>query len=216
MKVIVAYWAWHNGQLDDLATFNGMWDTVVSAYANNNLVYFDIFNEPWGYTAPQWIEIAAQWVARHANVPKGRIVVAGSYSDTDVRLEGADPRFNGTLLSLHIYPFNNATQTAVQGWTTLLQTNLGTYGSRTIVTEWGAPMTTGTDYSVIGEGDHNASFITALSTSLHDNKMGSCYWPVLRTGDTWSLTTLNGTGANPSLTVTNASGLARVQAAFNL
>jgi hypothetical protein len=214
--VIVAYWAWHNGQLDDLATFNSMWDTVVSAYATNNLVYFEIFNEPWGYTAPQWIEIAAQWVARHANVPKGRIVVAGSYSDTDVRLEGADPRFNGTLLSLHIYPFNNATQTAVQGWTTLLQTNLGTYGSRTIVTEWGAPMTTGTDYSVIGEGNHNASFITALSTSLHDNKMGSCYWPVLRTNDTWSLTTLNGTGANLSLTITNASGLARVQAAFNL
>jgi len=98
----------------------------------------------------------------------------------------------------------------------MLQTNLGAYASRTIVSEWGAPMTTGADYSGAGDGDHNASFITALSTYLRDNGIGSCYWPVLRTADTWSLTTLGGTGTTPSLTVTNTSGLNRVKAAFGL
>jgi hypothetical protein len=106
--------------------------------------------------------------------------------------------------------------TATSGWTGMLQTNLGSYASRTIVTEWGAPMTTGIDYSGAGEGDHNASFISAVSTYLHDNAIGSCYWPVLRTADFWSLSTVSGTGTDLSLTITNASGLARVQSAFRL
>ena len=189
---------------------------VVDAYVGNNLVYFEPFNEPWQYSAADWTTLAVQWVTTYSNVPKGRIIIAGSYSDTDVRVQGADSRLNGTLLSLHIYPFNDATMTATSGWTTRLQTYLGSYASRTIVTEWGAPMTGGADYSGAGEGDHNGSFISAISTYLHDNKIGSCYWPVLRTADSWSLSTLSGSGTNLSLTITNASGLARVKASFGL
>jgi endoglucanase len=216
MKVIVAYWAWHNGRMDDVNVFNTMWDTVVNAYADNNLVYFQIFNEPYDYQPAEFIDVAVQWLARYPNVPPGRVIVAGNYTDQDVRPQGAAPGLNGTLLSLHVYPFSNATQTSTQAWRDALQTNLGAYASRTIVTEWGAPMTAGADYSGPGDGDHNASFITALSTYLHDNGLGSCYWPVLRTADPWSLTTLNSAGTDLSLTITNASGLARIQAAFGL
>jgi endoglucanase len=77
-------------------------------------------------------------------------------------------------------------------------------------------MATGLDYSGTGDGDNNASFMTGIATYLHDNNMGSCYWPILRTGDMRSLTTLNGTGSALSLTVTNASGLARIESAFGL
>jgi len=216
MKVIVAYWAWHNGRMDDVNAFYAMWDVVVNAYAGNNLVYFQIFNEPYAYQPADFITLAVQWLARYPSLPRGRVIVAGNYTDQDVRPQGADARLNGTLLSLHIYPFSNATQTSTQAWRDMLQTNLGAYASRTVVSEWGAPMTTGADYSGAGDGDHNASFITALSTYLHDNGIGSCYWPVLRTADPWSLTTLSGTGTNLSLTVTNASGLNRVKAAFGL
>jgi endoglucanase len=215
MKVIIAYWAWHNGRMDDVTVFDTMWDAVVTAYVGNPRVYFQIFNEPFGYTGPALIDLAAQWIGRHPDVPKGRIIVAGTGYDGDVRQQGADARLNGTLLSLHIYPFSNAAQTSVAGWKSMLQTNLGAFGARTIVTEWGAPMTRGADYSVPGEGNNNGSFVTAMSQYLHDNQMGSCYWPVLRTADTWSLTTIAATGTNPSLTVTNASGLARITAAFN-
>jgi endoglucanase len=216
MKVIVAYWAWHNGRMDDVNAFYTMWDVVVNAYAGNSLVYFQIFNEPYAYQPADFITLAVQWLARYPSLPPGRVIVAGNYTDQDVRPQGADARLNGTLLSLHIYPFSNATQTSTQAWRDMLQTNLGAYASRTIVSEWGAPMTMGADYSGAGDGDHNASFITALSTYLHDNGIGSCYWPVLRTADPWSLTTLNGSGTNLSLTVTNASGLTRVRAAFGL
>jgi hypothetical protein len=216
MKVLVAYWAWQNGKEADRNAYFAMWKPVVDTYVGNNLVYFEPFNEPWQYSAADWTTLAVQWVTTYSNVPKGRIIIAGSYSDTDVRVQGADSRLDGTLLSLHIYPFNDTSQTSTTGWTTRLQTYLGSYSSRTIVTEWGAPMTTGIDYSGAGEGNNNGSFISAISTYLHDNKIGSCYWPVLRTGDSWSLSTLSGSGTNLSLTITNASGLARVKASFGL
>jgi hypothetical protein len=216
MRVLVAYWAWHNGIPDSIPQFYNMWDTVVNAYANDNLVYFQIFNEPHGYSGPDFITLAVQWIARYPNVPRGRIIVAGTGYDGVVTLQGADPRLNGTLLSLHIYPFSNSNQTSTQAWRTMVQANLGAYASRTIVTEWGAPMTQGTDYSGPGDGNNSTSFMTGLSGYLHDNGIGNCYWPMLRSGDAWSLTTLSGTGANLSLSVTNASGLARVKSAFGL
>jgi endoglucanase len=216
MRVLVAYWAWHNAKPDDITTFYSMWKTVVDEYAGNNLVYFEIFNEPYSYTPSAFIDLAVQWMSTYPTVPKGRVIVAGSYSDGTVTQQGADSRLNGTLLALHIYPFNAPTQTSTQAWEKMLQTNVGSYGSRTIVTEWGAPMTTGTNYGGAGDGDNNASFMTGISTYLHDNNMGSCYWPILRNGDMWSLTTLNGTGTALSLSVTNASGLARVESAFGL
>jgi len=216
MKVIIAYWAWQNGKEANRDAYFAMWKSVVDTYVGNNLVYFEPFNEPWQYNAADWTTLAVQWVTAYSNVPKGRIIIAGSYSDTDVRVQGADSRLDGTLLSLHIYPFNDPTQTATSAWTARLQSNLGSYASRTIVTEWGAPMTTGIDYSGAGEGDNSGSFISAISTYLHDNTIGSCYWPVLRTADFWSLTTLNGTGTDLSLSITNASGLARVQSAWRM
>ncbi len=217
MRVIVAYWAWHLGKADDDARFDAMWDRVIDTYGGEDLVYFEIFNEPWAYVdvAP-FLEIEAAWLARHADVPRGRMVIAGSWSDQEVRVQGADPRFDGTLLSVHIYPFNNAMRTVTQEWKDALDYNVGGHGSRVILTEWGAPMTGGTDYSGPGDGDHNASFITGISSYLQENDIGSCYWPLLRAGDAWSLTTLGGDAENAVLTVNNASGLARIQSAFRL
>lgn len=217
MRVIVAYWAWHNGKADDAARFDAMWDRVIETYKGEGLVYFEMFNEPWAYSdIGPILEIEVAWLARHADVPRGRMVIAGSWSDQEVRVQGADPRFDGTLLSVHIYPFNSAMRTSTQEWKNALDYNLGGHGSRVIVTEWGAPMTTGTDYSGTGEGDHNGSFITGISSYLQANDIGSCYWPLLRAGDAWSLTTLAGDAENTVLTVNSASGLARIQSAFRL
>jgi hypothetical protein len=45
--------------------------------------------------------------------------------------------------------------------------------------------------------------------------IGSCYWPGLRIGDAWSITTLNGTG-DATLSVNNASGLDRIHFAWGI
>ena len=97
-----------------------------------------------------------------------------------------------------------------------MTTALGSYAARTIVGEWGAPMTTGTDYNVNTDGDAFRSYVRAVSDVMHNAGMGSCYWPGLRNGDSYSMTTLSSGSTPLTLTVTNASGLGRLQWAWQM
>jgi hypothetical protein len=92
---------------------------------------------------------------------------------------------------------------------------LGSYASRTIVGEWGAAMTTGIDYGLDTNTDLSTSYVRAVADVMHSGGMGSCYWPGLRNGDSYSMTTLSN-GSPLELTVTNASGLERVHWAWQL
>jgi len=215
MKVIVAYWAYQNGKPDSAAAFKSMWQVVVAAYQSNDLVYFDIHNEPYGYGSA-WNDTAAQWLADFPAVPRGRVIVAGTGYDDNVVPVGSDTRFAGCILQLHIYGFWHETWTTQKQWTDSMTTALGKYAARTIVGEWGAPMTTGTDYTVNTDGDAFRSYVRAVSDSMHNAGMGSCYWPGLRNGDSYSMTTLSSSGSPLTLTVTSASGLGRLQWAWQL
>jgi len=66
------------------------------------------------------------------------------------------------------------------------------------------------NYDVVGTNFFEA-YIRGISQQLHDWKMGSFYWPGLRDGDWYSMTTRSGTGASIVLTVSNQSGLDRMQ-----
>lgn len=57
--------------------------------------------------------------------------------------------------------------------------------------------------------DHVA-FLQAATNTVRSLNMGSVYWPGLRAGDTDSLTTLTGSGADLSLLRNNRSGLDRI------
>jgi hypothetical protein len=60
-------------------------------------------------------------------------------------------------------------------------------------------MTTGIDYGVTMDGNAYRSYVLAVSNVMHDNTMGSCYWPGLRNGDSYSMTKL-ATGSPLTLT----------------
>jgi hypothetical protein len=214
MKVVVAYWAYQNGKPADAAAFKNMWQVVVAAYQTNDLVYFDIHNEPYGYGSA-WNDAAAQWLADFPSVPRGRVIVAGTGYDDNVNPVGSDARFAGCILQLHIYGFWHTDWTAQKQWSDSMTSALGPYASRTLVGEWGAPMTTGTDYGVMTDGNTDRSYVLAVSNVMHDAGMGSCYWPGLRNGDSYSMTKLN-SGSPLTLTVNSASGLTRLHWAWRL
>jgi hypothetical protein len=216
MKVVIAYWAYQNGRPADATAFRNMWQVVVSAYQNSSLVYFDIHNEPYGYSGSTWNDAAAQWLADFPNVPRGRVIVAGTGYDDNVNPVGADPRFAGNILQLHIYGFWHTDWTTKSQWTDSMTKALGPYASRTLVGEWGGPMTTGTDYANTADGDAYRSYVIAVSDVMHQAGMGSCYWPGLRNADSYSMTRLSTNGSPLTLTVTNASGLARLHWAWNV
>ena len=216
-RVILSYWegtgANKDGRVDDLNTFWPMWDTVTRRYARDSHIYFDPMNEPHGYTLQEWTGLASSWLDRYPAIPRNRVFIGGSGYDDDVTGVCADSRLDGTYLALHDYAFWGSKD--YQGWMDDLKGRIGSCASRTVLEEFGVPMTTGLDYngsSTAGDAESNnyIAFLQAATDTARSLHMGSVYWPGLRTGDTYSLTTLNGTGTHPTLTVTNRSGLDRV------
>ncbi len=219
-KVILGYWAHHNGKPDDVTAFNTMWQTVVTAYTSNPLVYFDIGNEPYGYTEPAWADLVAQWLALFPNVPRARVLVAGVVTgngwDADVTQVGADSRLDGTLLNLHVYPSNSNSLTAA-GWEQVIKQKVGAYSSRTVATEWGAPLSGGVVYGGTGTPtDVNAAYMMGVPEQFRAYPMGGCLWAGLEGANGMGLTKINGSGSTLTLTVTNASALARLQYSWGL
>jgi hypothetical protein len=241
MKVIIGYWYKPGvGTVSDMTAFYAMWQAVVDAYGTNDLVYFDVINEPSGYSPTAFINLVVQWMAQYPSIPANRVVVAGNYTDQDVNQQGADPRLAGCLLSLHVYNFSTTTSTE-QGWRDFLKQKVGSYYNRTIATEWGVVMTTGIDYPIsssqltepsggsadpsdglrriftpVADPTINTLYMSGITDQMREWGMGSCLWVGLRNNDTTSITKLNGTGTNLSLTVTNASALARIQWGWGL
>ena len=139
-----------------------------------------------------------------------------------------------------MYNFSTTTSTE-QGWRDFLKQKVGSYYNRTIATEWGVVMTTGIDYPIsssqltepsggsadpsdglrriftpVADPTINTLYMSGITDQMREWGMGSCLWVGLRNNDTTSITKLNGTGTNLSLTVTNASALARIQWGWGL
>lgn len=213
MKVILSYWeANKDGKVDDASAWNTMWDRVVADYGGNGGVYFEPMNEPFGYSLTDWVSLCSTWMSRHAATPRGRVVVSGTGYNDNVTGVGAASALNGTLLSLHFYGFW-ASDTTRAAWTANLSNRLGSYSSRTIIDEAGAPMTTGLTYTGSQQdGNVFTSYFAATTDLARARQMGVVYWPGLRSGDTYSLTRQNGTG----LAVNNASGVAQLRWGWGL
>jgi hypothetical protein len=143
-------------------------------------------------------------------------VLSGTGYNTDVTQLGADPRFTGTLLSVHDYTFFNPGVTTEEQFTAGIAKEVGAYASRTIIDEFGAPMTDGTDYSADPTTSANVAFIDAMTQYAHDNHVGSVYWPGLRQGDGYSMERLNGTFPHLKLTNSNESGRVRLRYGWGL
>jgi len=209
MKVILGCWEGtvKDGKIDDLTLFWNMWNRVIQDYGSNSNVYFEIFNEPYGYTLSQWTTICNQWLTTYPSVPRGRILIGGTGYDDNVSGVGADSRFSSCLLSRHIYAwFGNYTTTAQ--WESALS-DVNPYASRTVITEFGAPMYGGKYYSSSVNSDAEIAFMQGVTNKIRNSNIGCCYWPGLRGGDSYSL--LN----DGSLQTNNASGLEQLRWAYN-
>jgi endoglucanase len=203
-NVILSYWeanSSRDGKVDNTSAFHAMWQTVVARYGSTSTVYFEPMNEPHGYSYADWSAICATWLADFPSVPRGRVIVSGTGYNQNVTGLGADSRFTGTLLSVHLYQFFSSNTTYAQ-FKAQLAGEVGSYASRTLLDEWGAPQTDGTDYHQANSSNSFVTYLQASSDYTHENGMGTVYWPGLRTADAYAMETWNGT----KLTTTNSSG----------
>jgi Ricin-type beta-trefoil lectin domain/Cellulase (glycosyl hydrolase family 5) len=208
-KVILSYWdekSSNDGMIDNITAWNQMWDTLTTEYAKNPRVYFEPMNEPYGYTAAQWIQICTTWLAARPGIPRGRIVISGTGYNDNVTPVGAAPALDGTLLSLHFYGFW-ASYITEDDWITNMLPRIGPYAHRTIIDEAGAPMTIGLNYGA-HNGNVYTSYFAAVTEIARGTGMGLVYWPGLRFGDSYSMETLQ---PNGQLVNNDPSGVAQLE-----
>jgi len=215
MKVILACWEGvihKDGRIDDTTQFYAMWHGIINKYGANNNVYFEIFNEPFGYAQSQWQTICTQWLDTFSSVPRCRILIGGTGYDQSVASMGSDSAFNGCLFSQHAYAFWLPGTNTVSGWFDQAHIAINPYQNRTILTEFGVAMTTGIDYTQPANGNGDIAFMQAMAQYCDSFHMGSCYWPGLRDSDSYSLQILR----NDSMITTNASGRQLVRQGWGL
>jgi len=218
-NVILAYWAYTGGRPQNVSSFNQMWDRVVAKYGGNPNAYFEVINEPHGYSTSDLNNMYNGWLSRYSNVPRGRVILDGAGLAQNVPAVGNDRRLDGTLLAVHDYSFFAGYESETQ-WGDHIASYIGSYASRTVATEWGGAMGPGSkngvyfdsiDYS-IPSGSYMADYVRGVSAKLRSLGMGSVYWPGLRDGDWYSLTTRSGT----ALSLTNPTGLQRLRYAWGV
>jgi hypothetical protein len=220
-KVILAYWAYTGGKPPNTNSFNQMWDTVVAKYGANPNAYFEVINEPYGYGTGDLDNFYNSWLTRYSNIPRSRVILDGAGDAQNVPAVGNDSRLNGTMLAVHDYSFFAGYVDETQ-WANHIASYIGGFADRTIATEWGGPMSPGSkngvhydtiDYSIPSRTLFPA-YVRGVSSELRTLGMGSVYWPGLRDGDWYSMTTRTGTGSATKLSLVNPSGLARLQYAW--
>jgi hypothetical protein len=213
-KVILGYWedgAASGGRVTNTAAWNSMWNTILSQYASNSLVYFEPMNEPHGYTSTAWRDTAAAWLSSHSNAPDGRVLIGGTGYSQDLRDVCNDSRFNSTLLSFHTYTFMYGAMT-YDAWRSHITTRLGNCASRAIVTEFGSAMNSGLNYNDSGSTHNMVRYLRAVAQVMRDNSMGGVYWPAAggKLGsigyDWYSMYVKSGSGTALDLTIRNYSG----------
>ncbi|OQP58294.1 hypothetical protein A3860_08225 [Niastella vici] len=211
MNVVLAYWegsSSQDGLVDNTSQFYSMWQTIVNKYGSNSHVYFEPMNEPHGYSSTDLNNLYATWLSNYPSVPRGRIILDGQGYAQNVNVVGADSRLSSCLLSYHNYTWFDNNKTTTGDWVAAIQSIA--YPDRTIVTEFGIPMTTGKNYLGAPGSDREIAYFQGMTEGILARNMGCIYWPGLRDGDSYSLTTWNGS----SMTTNNASGLSRLQYAW--
>jgi hypothetical protein len=214
-KVVLGYWegtSSEDGLVDNTTTWNQMWATVTSKYVSNSQIYFEPMNEPHGYSSTDWTNLVATWLSTYSSVPRNRVFVSGTGYDADVTAECADSRLSGTWLALHDYGFW-ATHSYAD-WVSQIKTSIGSCASRTVMDEFGAPMTNGENYDGAATADNFTAFIEAATDTIRSLGIGSVYWPGLRNGDTYSMETLHGSGTGLYLTNNDPTGVDRLEYAW--
>lgn len=215
LNVIIGFWeasSSGDGKVDDDTQFWAMWQIVLKKYGCNPKVYFEIYNEPHGYSLADWSAVCAKWLNTYPTIPRAHVLIDGTGYADNITGVGADSRFAGCLLSVHDYTFfNGGSLVTASSWESNLATAVGAYGSRAVLTEFGDTMNTGINYTGAILGSKDIAYIQGMTNEVRNLNMGSIYWPGVRTGDGYAMEQLNGSGTNLTLTNVNTSGLSRLQ-----
>jgi len=202
-KVIIAYWheTTANGYVTDWNGFKNMWTGVCDNYQGNPNVYFEIMNEPYGYSTNDLLNMYKTWLADHPGVTRGRVLCGGTGYDDNVKNIGGDSRISGCLYSQHIYGYWSSGDLSY--WYNNLLNRIGSANySKTVITEAGCTMNSGLNFFGTTSSNNEVNYFQGVCNASRDKGMAICYWPGVRDGDSYAMCTRSGSTLNQ----TNSSG----------
>ena len=201
-NVILAYWAYSGGKPTSTSAFNAMWDTVVAKYGSNPNAYFEVINEPYAYSGTDLDNLYNSWLTRYPSVPRGRVILDGTGDAQSAAPVGNDSRLNNTLIAIHDYSFFASYRTRPSGPTTSPARSAASpprpwppNGAARWAPAARTGSTTTRSTTASQQRTYFADYIRGESSELRTLGMGSVYWPGLRDGDWYSMTTKTGSGA---------------------
>lgn len=220
-KVILSYWAYSGGKPANMTNFWSMWTTVIDKYGTNTNCYFELINEPYGYSDTSLCNLYFDWITKYTSVSQSRVILDGSGYAQNVTAVGGDTRLSSCLLAVHDYSFfvSNPYTTEAE-WSNHIAGYVGSYSSRTICTEWGYPCSPGSkngisygyiDYTPGLTSNYFYYYARGIANQLRSWGMGSFYWPGLRDGDWYSMTKKSGSDSSITLSIPNASALTNLK-----
>lgn len=197
------YVDWENsGTITNMTTWENMWKTVDGVYGNNNAVYYEPINEPHGYTLSGLESVYSTFLGLGLKKGQDHIILDGTGYADNVTGIGGDSSFNSCLLAVHDYSFW-ATHTTDAAWSTDLYDRVYPYQGRTIMTEFGAPTTTGLNFGTANSGDNDICFVRGMCNQIISwGGMGAVWFPAHQAGTGNNKRMFNGPGQgiiNPSL-----------------
>ncbi|WDF57376.1 RICIN domain-containing protein [Mucilaginibacter sp. KACC 22063] len=199
-KVILCYWPVGVHHVPDLTQWNTMWTAVDNVYKNNSSVLYEPINEPVDYSSTDLANLYANFLTTFSPAD-GKCVLDGTGYATDVTAIGADSRLVNQYLGFHTYWWFWGSYNVWNTYYNTTSTKVGSYASRTIVTEIGVE-----SYRNIGfywqwdtGVEEDQAFLTGNLAYARDNSMGTIAWSGVNDIDTyrWYVSSTNLTEVSP-------------------
>lgn len=173
-----------DGIVDDESSARNMWGVVGGSFSNDSEVFFEAFNEPFGYMKAEEYVAAMKRITQ--DLPEDRVIIDGMGFGGNVQM--IKDIWPG-LLGYHAYPFFLPKNQRRQGlFSIMVQDALNNVADRVFVTEFGTNVTlAGEDYNDVNSSSQFVQFLLGMDDAFEVMKpRGTYYWHGRVNGDAYS------------------------------
>jgi Cellulase (glycosyl hydrolase family 5) len=172
-----------DGLLDSEEDARNMWKHIGEAFGHDPRVFFEAFNEPFGYEDAKEYVHAMRRITR--DLPEDRVIIDGMAAAR--HLHSIKHLWPG-LLAYHIYTARVPEECrSTRAYSESIQHALRGVAHRTVVTEFGADLSLNEDYDNVDSTSSDVQLLNGLEDALRIMKpCASFMWHGWDNGDTYS------------------------------
>jgi hypothetical protein len=173
--VILCYWDVTGGTVTNTTTWNAIWASVNSVYASNTKVLYEPLNEPYSLSLASLETLYSTFISTYSPSSYKLILDGTGYA---VDVTGIGPVFTTQYLGIHCYWWFWGAYTVWSSAYNTMSGYVGSYASRTIVTEIGVENLRSYDFWWQWQtgAQNDVAFLTGALDFAKVNSMGSIAW----------------------------------------